>query len=343
MKVALLYNLNRRASQAELEFDLPETIASLRAALSLAHEVCSIECARDIASWLAELLRFRPEAIFSVAEGYQSAVREAFYPALFEQLGVPFAGSDPTTMMFAQNKALSKSVADSVGVSTPNWAVAASIEDLPMIARLLAYPMLVKPNSEGSSIGIDNGAVVSNFEELQSRVRYVWEELANLALVEEYVPRGLDLSISYVEDLGAEIFGPVAYNTGGADMYDHDWKSRSYLFPNIVIEPRGISNILVRDLCDSFRRVIQALDVRGYARADFRLGPDGNCYFLEINTQVEMAEKAEFAVPVVRAGHKYDELVLHIVECAVKRGRRLPSSVGKRRIPFGWEPISKLR
>lgn len=330
VKIALLYNLNRRSSAAELEFDLPETIDALHATLARYHEVRAIECTRDVAKWLQKLEDFGPDIAFSVAEGYFSAVREAFYSSLFEQLQIPFIGSDPTTMMFAQNKALSKTIASSVGVLTSKWRVVASYDDFTDVEQYLSYPVLVKPNSEGSSIGIDRHAVVSNGADLKRRVAYVWEHLGSIALVEEYIPHGMDLSVSYVQDLGPEIFGPVTYDTGGAEMYDYQWKSRSYLFPNIVVQPTGLSDEIKQYTRDAIRRMIQGLDIRGYARADFRVGLDGKCYFLEVNGQVEMAEKAEFAVPVIQAGHSYQELVLHIADTAVRNWKRLPSAAGTR-------------
>lgn len=328
MKVALLFNLNRRDSQAELEFDLPTTIDGLQRALETKHIVRRIECDRDLSKWVAELTTFDPDSIFSVAEGFSGAAREAFYPALFEQLGIPYSGSDPTTMLFAQNKALTKSIAAKAGVQTPRWFVASDRSDLVGDNHGLCYPLLVKPNSEGSSIGIDKGAVVRNSSQLEERVQFVWNKLHNLALVEEYISAGHDLSVSYVEGLGDEIFGPVGYDIGADDLYDYQWKSQSYLYPDIVVEPVRLSNATRELIRQDFRKLVRLLDVRGYARGDFRVTPDEKSYFLEVNAQVELAEKAEFAVPIVRAGHGFHEIVLHIAEGAHRAASRLPSHVG---------------
>jgi D-alanine-D-alanine ligase len=328
MKIAVMHNLNRRESLEELEFDLPSTIDGLVRALAVRHDVRAIECHRDLPGWLGELLSFAPDFVFSVAEGYPSAAREAFYPALYEQLGLPYSGSDATTMLVAQNKALTKSIARAAGILTPSWAVAATEADLPSVAEKLSFPVLVKPNSEGSSMGIDNGAVVSDYPALVNRVRYVWERFNNLALVEEFIPGGYDLSVSYVEGLGPEVFDPVAYAYIGPQMYDYDWKSRSYLFPDIVVAPTDLPVPTARLVQEHCRSLAKALDLRGYGRADFRVGQDGQCYFLEMNAQVEMAEKSEFPVPVLMVGYSYQDLILHIAEFAARTSPRLPSVAG---------------
>ena len=95
MRIAFTHNLRLTDSEDEAEFDSAETVDAIAAALRAGgHEVEKIEVTGP-ASRLAERLEaFDPDLIFNTAEGRRGRVREAFYPALFEELGFPYTGSD---------------------------------------------------------------------------------------------------------------------------------------------------------------------------------------------------------------------------------------------------------
>jgi D-alanine-D-alanine ligase-like ATP-grasp enzyme len=324
MNVALLYNLNRGAD-SELEFDRPSTIDELHTALATKHSVARIECTTCLQDWIAELVQLSPHLVFSVAEGHVGSTREAFYPGLFEQLRLPHIGSDVTAMLIAQNKAMSKDYVSRTGVLTPQWILCRSAEDVPKDPQL-RYPMLVKPNSEGSSLGISSASIVRGRDDLISRVRFVTTRFRDAAIVEEFVD-GVDISVSYVEGLGDEYFGPVAFDLQGSSMLDFDWKSQAFLNPHAVRDATHVSHAARLAAIESFRKVVESVAVRGYARGDFRAVGD-DVYFLELNAQVEMSAGAEFAAPVIRAGVAYDELVCHIADVGARSFPRAVSAIG---------------
>ena len=297
MRVALLYNLNRGQADKELEFDYPSTIEAIESALSCNHHVKLIECTRRISMWVAELEQFSPDIALNLAEGFSGPARESFFPNILDQMEIPYIGNNTTTMVFGQNKALCKQLASIVGVRTPPWALISETSEIDVAVDRLAFPLFVKPNTEGSSLGIDGDAKVYNHDQLSRRVERVLQSFGTSALVEEFISNGTDISLSFIEGLGEEVFGPVKYAIGDAEIYDFAWKKRSCAFPSLVV-PHDLPSGDVRNhLFAGFWAILKALNVRGYARADYRVSRDGTPYFLEINPQVEMAEKAEFAVP----------------------------------------------
>src|SRR5688500_7247349 len=101
MKVAFTHNLRLtdvRHSEKEAEFDSAEPVHAMAAALEAAgHEVEKVEVSGPASTLLERLEAIDPDIIFNTAEGQQGKLREALYPALFEELGIPYTGADAYT------------------------------------------------------------------------------------------------------------------------------------------------------------------------------------------------------------------------------------------------------
>jgi D-alanine-D-alanine ligase len=326
LRIAVVANINRGGHWREIEFDIPETISAICAALGTRHQPVALECHRNVGEWVTALLRIKPDLIFSTAEGFGRAAREAFYPALYEELGLSYCGSDPTTMLITHNKKLTKDIVERHGVRTPRACIATTPLEIGRVAAL-SYPVIVKPNSEGSSIGITDESIVHDPHELLARLDLVWAGLGNVALVEEFI-NGVDVSMTFIEGLGdgQGIFGPVAFYPE-TTVFDSNAKSphspRSVMSFNM-----GNHRDIVPQLRWQMRVACRALDIRGYGRADFRIAEGGACYFLEMNAQAEFKPtRSDLLAPVEREGFSYDEIVLHIADRAWDT-RRLPSIAG---------------
>ena len=97
MRIAFTHNLQLSTSEEEAEFDTPETIEAIGAALAKGgHEVVEIEVSGPASHLASRLEAFSPDLIFNTAEGRRGRAREAFYPALFEELGYAYTGSAPS-------------------------------------------------------------------------------------------------------------------------------------------------------------------------------------------------------------------------------------------------------
>lgn len=332
MKVALLYNLNRNDTIEEMDFDRRTTIDALCGALWPIHSVLSLECTRDIVTWLSSLIQYKPDLVFNFAAGFPSVSRQGFYPALFEQLGIAYTGSDAATMLVCLNKALAKKIAADAGVQVP-WGFV--IEDARQIDRLdlrkARWPLLVKPNGETWGLGIDRKSIVNSPAELVERVAEITEKFGGITLVEEFVPRGMDVSMTYIEGLAAEVFEPVVYEYPVDEpVFSYALKTRSYT-ESILTFPSSFSPFVLDDIHQQMRRVIMALDIRTYARADFRISPEGQVFFLEIDPRPELLpHRSDFFAPLLRAGFSYDGVVRHVVEYAAQTYRKRATLLGLR-------------
>jgi D-alanine-D-alanine ligase len=113
------------AGDAEEEFDPPETIEDIAAALrSLGHDVELLGDGEPLVRRLLDQTAPRPDLVFNMAEGTGiGRSREARLPALLEMLGIPHTGSDPLTLALALDKSLAKTIVAAAGVAVPKGVV----------------------------------------------------------------------------------------------------------------------------------------------------------------------------------------------------------------------------
>jgi D-alanine--D-alanine ligase len=307
MRIALTFNEKRSAAEAEAEFDSRATIDALAARLGrLGHSVVAIEVSGPIPALVERLLASAPDVVFDIAEGERGAFREAFYPALFEQLGLPCTGSSPSTRALCLDKWLAERVVAAAGVWVPGGQIVRNVDEL----HAIEPPLIVKPNFEGSSKGITARSVVERPEELAAVVQACLERYPDGALVERFV-RGRDVSIAWVDGLGW--LPAIAYHFD-APVYDYALKHETPERVRVEI-PAVLGDQAARELRSAAVRAFEALGVRGYGRADFRITPSGDVVFIELNPLPSLADGELFAAAAAM-GASAEALLACIVQSA---------------------------
>jgi D-alanine-D-alanine ligase len=292
MRIALTYNEKRSADEAEAEFDTRATIDGLVARLR-PHTVVPVDVSGPIPALIDTLERIAPDVVFDIAEGERGAFREAFYPALFEQLGLPYTGSSPSTRALCLDKRLATRVVGAAGVRVPT--------DWP-----LEPPLIVKPNFEGSSKGITSASIVRTAAQLEPAIRAC--EARYPALVEPFI-EGRDVSVGWVDGLGW--LPAIAYHFD-APLYD-------YTLKHVTPERVRIEYIAAPPpLLEVARRAFSALGVVGYGRADFRITARGEIVFIELNPLPSLADGELFAAARTM-GASAEDLLACIVQSARAR------------------------
>ena len=107
--------------------------------------------------------------------------------ALFELLGIAYTGCPALTLGLSLNKPLAK--ADPCCQRHPDAGLCRCRSRPGSVRRRvdLTFPLIVKPVAEDASIGIDDGAVVNDMAALAERVKFLWREFRQPALVEEFI------------------------------------------------------------------------------------------------------------------------------------------------------------
>src|SRR3954453_20847450 len=119
MRIAFTHNLRLTDSEDEAEFDSVETVDAIADALRAGgHEVEKLEVTGPASRLAARIESYGPDLIFNTAEGRRGRAREAFYPAMFEELGFPYTGSDAYVLTVTLDKWLAKLALAQFGFAT---------------------------------------------------------------------------------------------------------------------------------------------------------------------------------------------------------------------------------
>jgi D-alanine-D-alanine ligase len=338
MKIAFTHNLRLTSSEDEAEFDSAETVAAIETALVTAgHEVERIEVSGPASHLVARLEAWDPDLIFNTAEGRRARAREAFYPALFEELGFPYTGSDAYVLTLTLDKWLTKLALKEHGVDSPRGRLVTP-RDLQAVVDSgigLSYPVIVKPNYEGSSKGIGDEAVAKSPSGLEKILRSSLTAWPAGVLVEEFIP-GEDVTIGFIEGVGGAgddgVLGPVEYviDSSAQNRYNiYDYKLKNVDPSKVSVRcPADIPRDVGARLKVISRTVYRALGIRDVGRIDYRLGTDGRIYLLEVNALPSLEKGSGVFAGAAYAGLSYDMAIQKITESAARRwGLSLPASV----------------
>ncbi|MFY1825928.1 D-alanine--D-alanine ligase family protein [Myxococcus fulvus] len=333
MRIALTHNLRLSDSEEEAEFDTQETVNALAAAIErLGHRLERFEVSGPASRTVARLEAYSPDLIFNTAEGRRGRFREAFYPALFDELGFPYTGSDAYALAVTLDKQLTKLVLSKQGIRTPGWQYVEKLSEL--TAENLRFPVIVKPNFEGSSKGITQDSIAETLDEVRAKVSAALEKYPAGVLVEEYIP-GRDLTVPFLAAVDNDYDGvltPVEYVVDPAvtagrryAIYDYELKTKKESAVS-VLAPARIPARTAEDVRKMAQKIYQALDCRDLGRIDFRLSDAGVPYFLEINALPSLEPGAGIYASAELDGLHLDGVINSIIQSAAKRYKIKDSS-----------------
>ena len=268
------------------------------------------------------------DLIFNLTESYAGDdTKEMNVAAYMDLLGMPYTGAGPHAHFLAQDKATAKKMFAFHNIRTPYFATAyrGNIEH----AHDVKFPLIVKPQSEDGSIGIDAEAVVTGVKELMERVEYVQNEFDSPALIEEYI-EGREIyaailgSYEHTEVLPLVELDLSKLPEGTPKIASRDVKfergSKAYKLTKSKIA-EDLDEVTTQKLADTALAAYQAVKLRDYGRIDMRLTPEGDVYVIEANPNPWLSSKHEFAMAAKKSGRPYTQLIGEIVDLAIQRTR----------------------
>lgn len=239
-----------------------------------------------------------------------------------ESLRIPYTGSGVRASAIGMHKEVTKTLLVLHDIPVPAGLVVTRRGPLSCTKALrsakLKLPVVVKPASQGSTIGVTIVRKPSQWKDAVALAHRYDDE----AMIEAYVP-GHEVTVGVVagEDGRAEAF-PAVEIVAPEGFYDFSAKYQKgrtqYLCPAPLAAAAARR---IRDLAISTYRV---LGCEGAARVDFRITPKGKPYVLEINTVPGMTETSLLPMAAARAGLPYDQLTERILQSALARGEREP-------------------
>ncbi len=223
--------------------------------------------------------------------------------ALLELIDMPFVGSNSVSSAFAMNKHLAKRIVESEGILTPEYFFVPrdSISKIPELCQQFGYPLVIKPNASGSTVGL---SILKSSEMLNNAIELVRKEDDDV-LIERYIP-GRELTVGILAGQGLSVVEIIPQD--GFYDYRHKYTSGKTEY----VCPAEIGDALTRQCIENAAVAFRLLGCQVYGRVDFRLSDDGKLYFLEVNTIPGMTKHSLVPKSAAVVGIDFPELVNRI-------------------------------
>jgi D-alanine-D-alanine ligase len=332
VKVALL--MGGRSSEREISLRTGRGIA--QALRALGHEVTAVDAAngrllpagdeeraalpdaavRDLPA-TAEAAVVQASAVDEAAVVFLAlhggAGEDGTVQALLDLTGKPYTGSGVLASALAMNKAMAKRVFEREGIPTPRWVLLRAGDAVAEVnaGALGGYPLVVKPNTEGSTVGL---TIVQRPEDL-TRAIATAAGYGPDVLIEAYVP-GRELTVAVMGDEAL----PLVEILPKSGFYDYQHKYTAGMSEYVC--PADLPESLAARIRELGVRAARSLDCRGVSRVDFRLSPAGEALCLEVNTIPGMTPLSLVPMAAKARGISYEQLVQRMLDLAVEEWRR---------------------
>ena len=291
------------------------------------HEVFIQGVGSEVKKKKKPLEDFRPNVVFNLLEEFDGeAVFDQNIVSYLEIMGVKYTGCNPTGLILARDKALSKKVLAFHDIKTPQFEVVA-FKSTPYKGIALSrckFPVIVKSLNEEASLGISQKSVVYNEKNLTERVNFVISQLQTDVIVEEYI-EGRELYVGVLGNRRPEVFpvwelafnspNPVGENIATAQV---KWNSKYREKHKISLGPAHLKASEKKTIQAIAKKAYKELGLSGYARFDFRMSSEGHFFLLEANPNPDIGKDDEFASSARHQDMTYEELIAKILNLGIK-------------------------
>ena len=241
--------------------------------------------------------------------------------ALLDLAGIAYTGSGKLGSALGWDKDVAKRLFLAAGVPTPEWLMAPVSPSL--AAQRLGFPMIVKPNGQGSTVGL---TLVRTPPELAAAL-----ELAggfdSQVMLERFID-GRELTVGILDDAPLAV-GEIIPSTG--PIFDYAAKYQAGGAEEIF--PADLTAEQTARIQDLALKVHRALKLDVYSRVDFRMDRDGGFWCLEVNTLPGLTAASLLPRAAAAVGIEFPELIERICRSALARRGAAPSPPSPKRSP----------
>jgi D-alanine-D-alanine ligase len=288
---------------AERDVSLDSGKACAKALAEIGFEVTSLDAKDD---FIEKLIKNKPDKVFNALHGRFG--EDGSIQGLLEHLKIPYTHSGILSSAIAMDKLTSKKIFKDAKISSPEYQVIKTLEDFQ--SSKIGYPCVVKPNNEGSSVGvyIFNELKKSDEETIISLLKKY-----TFLILEKYIP-GREIQVAV---MGSKALGGIEI-VPTRSFYDYEAKYSANAKTKHII-PVKINEADYKKILDMALQAHNILGCRGVTRSDFRYNESdklNKIYILEVNTQPGMTSLSLVPEIANYYGISFNELVKWIINDA---------------------------
>ncbi len=265
---------------------------------------------------VTELDHYKIDVAFIALHGYFG--EDGGIQEVLESKGIPYTGSGISASRLAMNKVASKDILKKNNIQTPDYLVVSAEQSMTEITKgvkNLKLPVITKPVSNGSSIGI---SIIKEYTGIIDAIEYTGRYSKEI-LVEECI-EGRELAVSVLNDKAL----PVIEIKTATGFYDYDAKYKSNSTQYIILDSADetsestLSHAVYDRVQELAVRAHNSLGCRTFSRVDMILNRDDEIYTLEVNTIPGFTERSLLPKAAAAANISFSELCNSIVNAAGK-------------------------
>lgn len=268
-----------------------------------------VEIDLDPRNFGKQLAESKAEVVFNAVHGLYG--EDGRLQTLLEIREMPYTGSGMIASVSCMDKVITKRMLRDAGISTPACLIVnkkeSSIKE--KIMQRFSLPVVIKPASQGSSIGVE---IVKEENQLDEALANAFKYSRDI-LVEEFIG-GKELTVSMMQKDGEVVALPVIHIAPHSGTYDYHSKYTKGATEYIC--PADLDEETTKKVQEISKQAYEVLGCSGVARADVMLDEEGNGYVLEINTVPGMTATSLVPKAAAAAGISFPELCNIILQSA---------------------------
>ena len=247
--------------------------------------------------------RLQVDAVFNALHGGKG--ENGIVQGMLDACEIPYTGSGRIGSMIAMEKDLTKYFFKTHHLPVPDGIVLKYNTKISELPEGLHFPLIVKPNDQGSTIGLH---IVNKKDELDLALEDAYKFGSKL-IIEEFIP-GREITVAILDDRAL----PIVEITPKHGLYDYECKYTGGMSSYEV--PAKIENALTKHIQEISLEAHRVLGCRGYSRVDLRLTEKGESSILEVNTNPGMTGTSLVPKSAKAAGISFNELLEKIIKSA---------------------------
>lgn len=259
----------------------------------------------------------------NMSDGLTQLYSRIQIPMLCEMLNVRYSGSPVFSVALMNNKHYSKLAVSEIHIKSPKGILINNYNHMPInfdSIDISEFPVIVKPNTEGSSIGISKKSICHNIVQLQNIIK----NMANYKeiIIEKYIP-GYEITNLIIGNPGDYRFNEVILTS---------IDDKIVLLDDVLgIKEKSLklrkqypaSQFISADLCSKIKnysiRIFEHFGAKDVARIDYRVTESGEIFFLEINSVPRISSTSECAIISQTYNISFEEILMQYIDAIMKR------------------------
>lgn len=268
--------------------------------------------------FMNNISKHKNDVVLSIWSGIGSKFRKSIVPAICEAYNICYVGADPYVHSISQDKYLTKIVCERYGLHSAKGILCENEDDLLKISEL-KFPIVVKPNFEGGSIGISEKSLHYTIDEAKKMIAHLLTRFKLPVLAEEYI-EGYELSTSII---GTRSRIDICETTQLIINEVEYFYNQIYSYEPKVENPKCRSkkiatNLLPENIMNIFKKIFLTLGKTELLRIDGRLDKNGEYRLIELSPDAYLGKRGTTTLCAKSVGYPYEKMLELLIKNAIE-------------------------